>query len=269
MNAVRAAVAAVVAALLLGGCSLRVGEPEDGPGAPIGPGEVPQAVPRDEPRSEHGNPDSYVVNGRRYHVRDSARGYVREGVASWYGRKFHGRRTSSGETYDMYTMSAAHRTLPLPTYVRVTNLDNGRSAVVRVNDRGPFVGDRLIDLSYAAATRLGFVGRGTTRVRVRALEPGEPTAGSGTVAGGAGPAEAAGGTFLQVGAFRHRDNASGLRARLERADIGPVSVQRARGDDGAAVFRVRVGPIAEASGREALLGRLHSLGIREVRFITE
>ena len=273
MKAARPVVAGALAALVLGGCSVRLGEPGDGPGEPIEAGEIPPVVPRDEPRSEHGNPESYVVAGERYHVRDSARGYVREGVASWYGRKFHGRRTSSGETYNMYTMSAAHRTLPLPTYVRVTNLENGRSAVVRVNDRGPFVDDRLIDLSYAAATRLGIVDHGTARVRVRALEPGDSTDGDRASApadgDGGGDRDAAAGVFVQVGAFRHRENADSLRARLQGADIGPVRVQRARADSGTAVFRVRVGPLAEAGGREALLGRLRAVGIDEVRFITE
>ncbi len=255
--------AAAVAALAAGGCAVRPGEPADGPGAPIDADAIPPAVPRDEPRSRYGNPESYVVDGRRYHVRDSARGYVREGTASWYGRKFHGRRTSSGETYNMYTMSAAHRTLPLPTYARVTNLDNGRSAVVRVNDRGPFVGDRLIDLSYAAATRLGVVGEGTARVRVRALDPGVPTVREGRDPPGNGD------LFAQVGAFRERDNADRLRARLERARIGPVRIERASSDDGATLYRVRIGPVTAAGGRGALVGRLEELGIRRVRFVTD
>ena len=114
-------------------------------------------------RSRYGNPDSYVVRGKRYHTLESSRGYEETGIASWYGRKFHGRRTSSGETYDMYKMTAAHKTLPLPTYVEVTRVDNGSSVVVRVNDRGPFVGDRIIDLSYAAAERLGVRNAGTLR----------------------------------------------------------------------------------------------------------
>jgi rare lipoprotein A len=122
-----------------------------------------------EPRSRRGNPREYEVFGVRYRVLDSAEGYDETGVASWYGREFHGRSTSSGEPYDMNGMTAAHRTLPLPTYVEVTNLENGRVAVVRVNDRGPFHDDRLIDLSYAAALELGIVGSGTARVRVRAL----------------------------------------------------------------------------------------------------
>ena len=132
---------------------------------------VPDAVPVEEPRSRYGNPEEYEVLGQTYRVLDSSEGYVAEGLASWYGEEFHGRRTSSGEPYDMYLMTAAHRTLPIPTYVEVTNLENGRVAVVRVNDRGPFHPDRIIDLSYVAARKLDIVGPGTARVRVRAMEP--------------------------------------------------------------------------------------------------
>lgn len=131
--------------------------------------DIPDAVPRDEPRSRSGNPAEYEVFGRTYRTLPSAEGYEEEGIASWYGEEFHGRSTSSGEPYDMYAMTAAHRSLPLPSYVEVTNLDNGRTVVVRVNDRGPFHGNRLIDVSYAAAHRLGLIGPGTARVRIRAL----------------------------------------------------------------------------------------------------
>ena len=131
---------------------------------------IPEPVVRDEPRARTGNRD-YVVLGRKYRVLDDAEGYVEEGTASYYGKKFHGRRTSSAEVYDMYAFTAAHRTLPLPSYARVTNLDNGRSIIVRVNDRGPFHSNRIIDLSYAAAVKLGYRDRGTARVRVEAVTP--------------------------------------------------------------------------------------------------
>ena len=130
-----------------------------------------EPVPRVEPPSRSGNPDTYVVFGRRYRVSETSAGYRERGIASWYGEAFHGRKTSSGPPFDMFELSAAHKSLPLPTYVRVTHLENGRSIVVRVNDRGPFVGDRIIDLSYAAAARLGMVEEGTARVEVVALEP--------------------------------------------------------------------------------------------------
>jgi len=138
----------------------------------VDPDTISDAVPREEPLSAYGNPPEYEAFGRTYRTLESAEGYEEEGVASWYGEEFQGRRTSSGETYDLYAMTAAHRTLPLPSYVEVTNLENGRRVVVRVNDRGPFHEDRVIDVSYAAAYRLGMLAKGTARVRVRALQPG-------------------------------------------------------------------------------------------------
>jgi rare lipoprotein A len=139
---------------------------------PLSPESVPDMVPRIEPRSRNGNPPFYDVMGKRYFVLSSGVGYVERGVASWYGPGFHKVRTSTGEPYDMYAMTAAHKTLPLPAYVRVTNLQNGRSIVVRVNDRGPFVGNRIIDLSYTAASKLDMLRNGTAMVEVRTLEPG-------------------------------------------------------------------------------------------------
>jgi rare lipoprotein A len=136
--------------------------------------QIPDAVPRDEPRSAFGNPPFYVVAGHRYAVLPSASGYVERGVASWYGTEFHGLRTSTGEPYDMFAMTAAHKTLPLPCYARVTNLSNGRSVVVRINDRGPFVANRIIDLSYSAATRLDMIRNGTAFVQVEVLTPAAP-----------------------------------------------------------------------------------------------
>ena len=130
-----------------------------------------ELVPQAEPPSRTGNADTYVVFGRRYRVKETSAGYRERGTASWYGWEFHGRKTSSGPPFNMFELTAAHKSLPLPTYVRVTNLNNGRSTVVKVTDRGPFVGTRLIDLSYAAADRLGMLGRGTAPVEVVALEP--------------------------------------------------------------------------------------------------
>ena len=139
---------------------------------PPPPESVPDMVPRIERRSRNGNPPFYDVMGKRYFVLSSSSGYVERGVASWYGPGFHKVRTSTGEPYDMYGMTAAHKTLPLPAYVRVTNLQNGRSIVVRVNDRGPFVGNRIIDLSYTAASKLDMLRNGTAMVEVRSIEPG-------------------------------------------------------------------------------------------------
>ncbi len=158
--------------LLLAGCA-GTGSRDSAPRTPMSslPGD---AVPRDEPKSRYGNNPHYEVFGKRYRVMESSSGYTERGVASWYGRKFHGRLTSSREPYDMYAMTAAHKSLPLPTYVRVRNLSNNKSIVVRVNDRGPFVHNRIIDLSYAAALKLDMIENGTSLVEVSAISFDEP-----------------------------------------------------------------------------------------------
>jgi rare lipoprotein A len=165
--------------------------PPISPTPPRASDSVPDAMPRTEPRSRYGNPPFYDVFGKRYYVLSSSIGYWERGVASWYGPGFHKVRTSTGEPYDMYGMTAAHKTLPLPAYVRVTNLQNGRSIVVRVNDRGPFVGNRIIDLSYTAAAKLDMLRNGTALVEVRAIDPSTPlpvmTASTGTRASVAAP----------------------------------------------------------------------------------
>jgi len=236
--------AAVALLASLWACSSKpvvIGEPQDGaPAGTVDVSRIADAVPRVEARSRYGNPPQYTVLGRSYQTMTASTGYVERGIASWYGTKFHGRRTSSGEPYDMYAMTAAHKTLPLPTYVRVTNLRNGRSVVVRVNDRGPFVKDRVIDLSYAAAIKLGVSQTGTAPVEVRAIDPSTPT--SGVKRTDAAPAGGNGTIFLQVGAFAHRANAEQLRARLLRIEVQPVEIQEAVSRD-RPVFRVRVGPL--------------------------
>ncbi|MBK1694310.1 hypothetical protein CKO09_06090 [Chromatium weissei] len=140
-------------------------------GIPAHIARIPDAIPKVEPLAKSGNAPSYVVRGQQYHVKSSSHGYVERGLASWYGKPFHGRKTSSGEIYDMNGMSAAHKTLPLPTYARITNLANKRSIVIRINDRGPFHQSRLIDLSYTAAVKLGVDKTGTSLVEVRAIDP--------------------------------------------------------------------------------------------------
>jgi rare lipoprotein A len=182
VNACRLASIALALAAVLSGCASapRVGAPPPTqirsapPPPPARLLDVPDAIPRAEPRSIYGNPPSYEVFGKRYYVMASSVGYVERGVASWYGPGFHKELTSVREPYDMYGMTAAHKTLPLPAYVRVTNLQNGRSCVVRVNDRGPFVGNRIIDLSYTAAAKLDMLRDGTAMVEVRVLQPLEP-----------------------------------------------------------------------------------------------
>lgn len=218
-------------------------------------------VPGPEPKSAYGNPRFYEVQGSRYYVSHSADGYRERGVASWYGRKFHGRRTSSGETYDMHAMTAAHKTLPLPTWVRVTHLSNGRSIVVRVNDRGPFVDNRLIDLSYAAARELGMVEAGTGLVEVEALDFDAPVMAGDDVA-------ASEPLYMQVGAFAERANAERRLGQLETAGLTGVFVMRAATDRGA-VYRVRIGPIGSVEAFDSITAQLADAGIREVRLVNE
>jgi peptidoglycan lytic transglycosylase len=170
-------IAAITVILAAGGCTMIGSRPATRPGPPARPTSTrdatEDAVPRSEPPSRYGNMESYEQDGRRYRVLETSEGYDERGIASWYGEQFHGRRTSSGETYDMYAMTAAHKTLPIPSYVEVTNLANGRKVILRVNDRGPFHDPdrRIIDVSHAAAVKLGMIGTGTAPVRVRAIEP--------------------------------------------------------------------------------------------------
>ncbi|MFC1696487.1 septal ring lytic transglycosylase RlpA family protein, partial [Pseudomonadota bacterium] len=165
---------ALLAAVLLASCAgeqPQVEEPVDGPSlTDLKASDVADAVPRNEPLARYGNHSPYEVFGKKYHVLPSSKGYHEKGTASWYGSKFHGRRTSSGEPYDMHLATAAHKSLPLPTYAEVTNLDNGKKVIVKINDRGPFKDDRLIDMSYGAALRLGMTGTGTARVDVRVID---------------------------------------------------------------------------------------------------
>jgi rare lipoprotein A len=181
----------------------------------------------------------YEVNGKRYQPIPSAQGYAEEGVASWYGKKFHGRKTSNGETYDMYAMTAAHKTLPMNVHLKVTNLKNNRSTVVRVNDRGPFVKSRIIDLSYSAAKELGVVGPGTAPVRIEALGYREK-AHAGKAPSYTQLASYDVGTFMvQVGAFTVKANAYRLAEKL-KAQYGSSAVAEGW-VDGQKFYRVRVG----------------------------
>jgi len=229
---------------------------------------IPEPTPRTEPPAAYGNRSPYTVLGKSYRVRPSAEGYVERGIASWYGQKFHGRQTSSREIYDMCSFSAAHKTLPLPSYVRVTNLDNGREVVVRVNDRGPFHAGRIIDLSYAAAVKLGVDRTGTARVEVRALTGGADLASAPAPARTAAPAAVlAGPQRVQVGAYRDRDNARRIARQLEDAGIDDVSIEDVRTEAGK-VWRVRIGPLAPAAV-EGVLERIRRLGLPSPRVFSE
>lgn len=247
--------AAILAAISLLGCS---GVQEDGaPAGNIDISGIPDASPRQEPRSRYGNPDTYKVNGKRYYTRKSSRGYQERGVASWYGRKFHGRLTSNREPYDMYAMTAAHRTLPLPTYARVKNLRNGRNVVVRINDRGPFHSNRIIDLSYAAATKLDIVGDGTGLVEVTAIDPAHPkplVAATPLDRTSSQPGQLPR-LFLQVGAFGNRYNAERLQARIEPTIAASVRIQ-ALANNSRPLYRVQIGPLASVQLVDDLSSRL-------------
>ena len=254
---------------LLSGCGTRVAVERDGPGS-RDVSQVPDAVPRVEPLSRGGNPESYVVFGKRYYPMKSSLGYVERGIASWYGSKFHGRNTSNGEVYDMYRMTAAHKTLPLPTFVEVTNLENGRQVVLRVNDRGPFHSNRIIDLSYAAASRIGMLGKGTALVEVRAIDPRAPqprvAQTTPTRPQPARPPQRpttnqvarAPRIFLQAGAFNSSFNAERLRSRLENGLSRSVRIAAS-----GTVHRVQVGPLASVEVADRVAAELAGFGVAE------
>ena len=266
------------AALLLAGCALVGGRGPGGaasqrtPTAPVAvppaptPGDIaalPDAVPRIEPRSRNGNPPFYTVLGRRYALLSTPEGYVERGVASWYGPGFHGISTSMGEAYDMYAMTAAHKTLPIPCYARITNLVNGRSVVVRINDRGPFVANRLIDLSYSAAAKLDMLRAGTAMVEVRVVTPNDPQSQALTRANETPPPT----LYVQAGAFAIPANAQGLRLRLQQAGLtSAVVLPPAPGHH---LYRVRVGPVSGVADFDALAAQLATLGVPDARLAVD
>ncbi|WP_193161452.1 septal ring lytic transglycosylase RlpA family protein [Microbulbifer hainanensis] len=253
--------AVALTAILLAACSTQSQKPaerpvkDSGPAVPVDMLATPEPTPVREPVGIAGNKTPYKVNGVTYHVRTGAKGYRERGRASWYGTKFHGQHTANGEVYNMYAMSAAHKTLPLPSYAKVTNLDNGRSVIVRVNDRGPFVPGRIIDLSYTAAQKLGYIDKGTARVEVVALDPdtlpsaGETLAVEKDVAAREALAQDASfklphNTYLQVGAYSSASKANEVRGQVSAVVDYPVSVSPVdRG--GKKLYRVRIGPLAQ------------------------
>jgi len=293
-----------LAAMLLAACAHAPPRPAPAaPAVPAGtnPANVPEPVPRAEPRSASGNPPFYDIAGHRYIVLATADGYRERGVASWYGPDFHGLRTATGERYDMFAMTAAHKTLPIPCYARVTNLSNGRSVVVRINDRGPFVANRIIDLSYTAAIKLDMIRNGTAFVEVQTLSPAAPAAtvpalpattpaaaaaGAGVsivppvtaaalpaatstpAPAGAAPAPAptqtvAGHFFIQVGAYSQAENARRVAQRLRAAGIPDVLQLEASSEQ--PLQRVRIGPISSVQQFDELIARLASLGFPDAR----
>lgn len=259
----------LVSALLLHGCggtaSSSGGSGSSGGGYGYGDGpppkdidvsSLPDAVPKIEPITRAGNKSPYTVLGKTYELLPTSRGYKERGVASWYGNKFHGRKTSNGEIYSMYGMTAAHKTLPIPSYVSVTNLANNRSVIVRVNDRGPFHGARIIDLSYAAAKKLDYSAKGTATVEVVAIDPSDYQKNTAeqprineaaineapVVATGKQPAAGkSGNQYLQVGAFSSQVAAADLSERLQGVSEYPVVVRQLQ--EPQPLYKVLVGPV--------------------------
>ncbi len=247
---------------------------DHGPSDPVDVSDIKNAIPKAEPRSKYGNPKNYKVLGKWYSVMPSSAGYTEKGIASWYGKKFHGHRTSSGETYNMYAMTAAHKTLPLPTYVRVTHLENGRSVIVKVNDRGPFHNNRIIDLSYSAAKKLGVTAKGTGAVEVSAINPEtyrkkqpyqpkikRPSALS------TYPVKNQYKLFLQVGAFNSQKNAHKLHKRLSRM----FKQQQIHSDFASEknIYRVRIGPLASVAIADKLSVYLNKKGIPTAQIVID
>jgi len=278
----------IVGLLILTACGGNVFEKGDSaPSSPPDVSGIPDAVPKHE-RFRPQNQKSYVVLGKRYYPMSSNIGYQEKGVASWYGKKFHGRQTATGEAYDMYQMTAAHKTLPLPSYAEVTNLSNGRKIIVRVNDRGPFHGGRIIDLSYTAATKLGIIGRGTGQVEVRAINATDymtaansqkqvaPVAVK-TMAGnqanyvGSGlgaQKKPASGVYLQVGTFSSIGRAEEFKDKLARQldeSVFLMPIYRPQG----ALYRVRVGPLTNVEASEAMAVKLKSFGVSDSHAVIE
>ncbi|WP_455205008.1 septal ring lytic transglycosylase RlpA family protein [Kaarinaea lacus] len=265
----------VGAICLLSACSTMI-TPDDGPPNEDANGinfdTIADAIPKAEPLSKSGNPSSYVVNGSRYYVMQDSSGYQKRGTASWYGTKFHGRRTSSGEPYDMYAMTAAHKTLPIPTYVKVRNLNNQKQVVVRVNDRGPFHDNRLIDLSYAAAKKLGIVENGTADVEVTVISSTNANANS-TATERPAPtqnnhSEDRSSHYLQVGAFAMRDNAVKMVSELSLHTSAPIHISNANNHLGT-LYRVRIGPFPDRIAVESIESQLSQMGFIDTQIVID
>jgi rare lipoprotein A len=255
----------IILGIVVASCGL-LEEKDRAPAKPRDVSAIPNPIPKKEPPSRYGNPPFYDVDGRRYYTLKTSYGYEERGIASWYGVKFHGRRTSSGETYDMYKMTAAHKTLPLPSYLEVTNLQNGRSVIVRVNDRGPFHENRILDLSYAAAKKLGIADVGTGIVDIRAIQPGDmrfarhnhvpmkPIANNPI--------------YLQVGAFNQKSNADRVRERIAVNAREAARITTASSTNGQ-LYRVQVGPLFDVERIDLAVERLSKIGITEHHLVFE
>ena len=232
-------------------------EQDRAPTRPMDLTSVPEVVPGPVRRTLAGNRSPYEVLGKTYYVLPTEAGYSQRGIASWYGEKFHGHKTSNGEIFSMYEVSAAHKSLPIPSFLKVTNLDNNRSIVVRVNDRGPFHGDRIIDLSYAAALKLGYAHRGTTRVQLDAVIVNEPIANQDQSASKevleilSSPE-----MFLQVGAFSDIKSAESVSNKLRKMTSRPVFIRSIKNSKNDILHRVRIGPVDDSNEIQQITQRL-------------
>ena len=251
---------------------------DDGPPADYRENHIKaDAVPKVEPKSRGGNPDSYEVFGKRYRVMKDSNGYVERGIASWYGKKFHGRRTSNGEVYDMYAMTAAHKTLPLPTYVEVKNIRTGKKIIVRVNDRGPFHDGRIIDLSYAAAQKLGTASKGTGLVEVRAIDPVAWQQQQGktevveitSTEPPPGKADTNSKLYIQLGAFSVKSNALSMILQAQQKSLYRPAIVNGTSSNGNTIYRVRIGPFNGVDHVDSMIARLHDVDINEFHVVIE
>jgi rare lipoprotein A len=213
--------------------------------------KVQDAVPKDEPYSKRANPTKYRVLGHTYYVRKTAVGYDETGIASWYGMKFHAHKTSTGEMYDVTKMTAASKELPLPCYVKVTNLKNGKQVVVKVNDRGPFHENRIIDLSYVAAHKLGIWPKGTGLVRVQGIDARTWRGQTVTTV----PVKGRPQIYMQIGAFRIRSNAEGLVVRIQKITSDQIQIKTVQ-LDGSPIYKVQIGPLASVDKSDSLYAAL-------------
>ena len=266
-------ITAALTLLFLAGCGGIIMEKNDS--APLNPPDVSgvlNAVPKNE-KIRSDKQKSYVVLGKRYYPMSTNEGYSEKGIASWYGKKFHGRKTATGEIYDMYQMTAAHKTLPLPSYAEVTNLNNGFKIIVRVNDRGPFHQGRIIDLSYAGATKLDIIGGGTSEVEVKAINVKEYEMSKQRIANSVVNVNSLNqgsyfGVYLQVGTFGSIGRAEELKEKLAARlteTVFLVPLYRGQG----VLYRVRVGPLANVEASESLAEKLKELGVADSHAVVE
>ena len=228
--------------------------------------EIPDAVPVAVKPSKYGNPNNYTVMGKTYHVKDSSDGFKQKGIASWYGSKFHGRRTSSGEEYSMYSMTAAHKTLPIPVYVEVTNIDNGRVAVVKVNDRGPFHEGRIIDLSYAAATKLGVARTGTANVKIRVVTPETDKKSQGGDVSVKSSSSESDKLYVQVAAFSTEGNALQHLEKLQDEGFFDVRLYQET-KEGKNIYRIRIGPLPTEHVAKNVLAQLKEKNHQNLKIV--